>query len=779
MESKQTRRRSTRLETGLHRQVLKKLESSLASQDIIKKFVQDFSKKPLSELMPKTKGYANYLQPFELHTDASTRGLGAVIYQTHEGHQQVIAYASRSLNKSERNYSAHKLEFLCLKWAVTEKFHDYLYGHDFTVLTDNNPMTWVLTSAKLGATGHRWLAALSAYNFTISYRPWKNNADAHVLSRLQTPEDQSNMRQISSHSINAICNMTSTLSLVESVSVSSAIIQEQEVEISDEKCDANVHDWRRAQARDPALDTVMAHLRNGTKTRPIDCRADPEMCGLMKNFSSFKLRRGVLYRVISVDGETCEQLVLPSRCHQSVLHWLHDQVGHPGHDLIQDRFFWPGMTKDIENIVSQCERWIRRKSSTTVKAPLRIHSDQGANFQGKLMKELCSLTQINKSRTTPHHAMGNGQCERFNRTLLNMLGTLDAIGKKDWKSHVGPLVHAYNCTRHETTGYSPFFLMYGRHPRLPVDLAFGLEIDPSKAKSLSKFTKSLRDRLKQAYELAAEAADKSQTRQKTNYDAKARAAMLDVGDRVLVKIVTFDGKHKIADKWEKDVYVILKQPDPVIPVFVDVTENLCQDKEEDSDVDICIGPVTSSEPSVSAGVPADGPPEVETEVVTDVALNEDHRLDDLQRARDDVDVTVGTPDDVVVSAQENVQIETEAPGTPIPSVDLLLEDVDTSAQEDVQTEADTPEPPPTVTTRDDRPRRRMLPTPPLRRSQRERMKPHWQTSWKYVMATTTTPKPDWKSRADYLSSLIATRVVASRCDQASEALVNLVTGKLR
>ena len=116
---------------------------------------------------PPILGYAQYGKPFILHTDPSHEGLGAVLYQEQQGHKRVIAYASRGLSQSERNYAAHKLEFLALKWAIVDKFHDYLYGSEFVVFTDNNPITYVLTSAKLDATGHRWLAALSAYNFSI------------------------------------------------------------------------------------------------------------------------------------------------------------------------------------------------------------------------------------------------------------------------------------------------------------------------------------------------------------------------------------------------------------------------------------------------------------------------------------------------------------------------------------------------------------------------------------------------------------------------------------
>ena len=127
--------------------------------------------------------YPDYSKPFELHTDASLHGLGAVLYQEKDdGLKHVIAYASRSLNKAERNYPAHKLEFLALKWSVTEKFKDYLYGQNFTVFTDNNPLTYVLTTAQLDATGHRWLAALSAYNFDLKYRPGNTNTDTYALS---------------------------------------------------------------------------------------------------------------------------------------------------------------------------------------------------------------------------------------------------------------------------------------------------------------------------------------------------------------------------------------------------------------------------------------------------------------------------------------------------------------------------------------------------------------------------------------------------------------------
>lgn len=121
--------------------------------------------------------------PYVVHTDANTTGLGAALYQELDGQTRVIAYASRGLSQCEARYPAHKLEFLALKWAITEKFHDYLYGNVFTVITDNNPLRYVLTKAKLDATSYRWLAAFSTFTFDIKYRTGKQNQDADGLSR--------------------------------------------------------------------------------------------------------------------------------------------------------------------------------------------------------------------------------------------------------------------------------------------------------------------------------------------------------------------------------------------------------------------------------------------------------------------------------------------------------------------------------------------------------------------------------------------------------------------
>ena len=121
----------------------------------------------LKELCTSTPilAYADYKKEFQLHTDASELGLGGVLYQADDkGILRVIAYASRSLSQTERNYPAYKLEFLALKWTVTDGFHE-LYGGKLDAYTDHNPLTYILSSAKLDACGQRWVASLANYNF--------------------------------------------------------------------------------------------------------------------------------------------------------------------------------------------------------------------------------------------------------------------------------------------------------------------------------------------------------------------------------------------------------------------------------------------------------------------------------------------------------------------------------------------------------------------------------------------------------------------------------------
>ena len=128
--------------------------------------------------------YPDFTEPFIVHCDASEKGLEAVLYQEIDGKMKVISYASRTLTPAEKNHHLHrgKLEFLALKWFVTEKSQDYLYyAIEFTVYSDNSPLLYVMGTAKLNATGRRWVSESTDFNFKVKYRPGKSSQDCDYL----------------------------------------------------------------------------------------------------------------------------------------------------------------------------------------------------------------------------------------------------------------------------------------------------------------------------------------------------------------------------------------------------------------------------------------------------------------------------------------------------------------------------------------------------------------------------------------------------------------------
>ena len=235
--------------------------------------------------------YADFSKPFVLHTDASSEGLGAILYQIQDGQEKVIAYASRGLRNSEKHYPAHKLEFLCLKWSVTEKFHDYLYGNQFDVFTDNNPLTYVLSSAKLDGTGHRWLAALSSYDFKLTYRSGRSNGDADGLSR--RPQETTEMKAISQAYLVArdSCPYAETLVITN---------QSQIVDANEcpplESTELNSVGWATEQSKDVTLSRVIYLLKNGYNPQNTCLQnEDINVSKHLKDWKKLSFKNNILY----------------------------------------------------------------------------------------------------------------------------------------------------------------------------------------------------------------------------------------------------------------------------------------------------------------------------------------------------------------------------------------------------------------------------------------------------------------------------------------------------
>ena len=222
--------------------------------------------------------FPDFTKPFLLEMDTSERGLGAVLSQKQaDGRYHPIAYASRVMNETEQRYHSNKQEFLALKWVVTEQFHEYLspYGknrNEFVVCTDNNPLTYIFSSANLDAAGQRWVARLTSYNFSLEYQKGKDNTVADFLSQMNEhlldEEVQEYLNQILHPGVKAV--LDNAITPIEEHAEQGVRLtpdhQEGSQEVTVEARPArlattNVTNWKQEQKEDPVLYQVAKHLR--------------------------------------------------------------------------------------------------------------------------------------------------------------------------------------------------------------------------------------------------------------------------------------------------------------------------------------------------------------------------------------------------------------------------------------------------------------------------------------------------------------------------------------
>ncbi|XP_038162776.1 uncharacterized protein LOC119797673 [Cyprinodon tularosa] len=272
--------------------------------------------------------YADYTQPFSLYTDASNHGLGAVLAQNQGGEERVIAYASRSLHPAERNdanYSSFKLELLALKWAITEKFKDYLTGAKFTVFTDNNPVAHLQT-AKLGAVEQRWVAQLASFDFEVKYRAGRENLNADALSRFP--------------------KVTTSTGYTVAAVIDADVEDMGSLELGE--------DWQTLQGADPDIQQVRMYVEKGRAPN----KTEQAVLGqpakkLLKHWKRLCIHKGVLCRHV-FDSYMCEprfQIVCPGSKRQEVWRKCHEATAHAGVEKtlahLRRHFFWPSMEKGV------------------------------------------------------------------------------------------------------------------------------------------------------------------------------------------------------------------------------------------------------------------------------------------------------------------------------------------------------------------------------------------------------------------------------------------------
>ena len=267
---------------------------------------------------------------------------------------------------------SEKLEFLALKWAVTEKFRPYLYhAPSFNIHTDNNPLTYINTTAKLNATSHRWVAELADYNFKLHYHPGKASTDVDFLSRL--PHDIV--------SLMSECSEETSLESVKATILAASAMYQQDfpwiTALSDQPrvFDKEVEFTKlafkplskqallQAQWKDSAISQVVKYKSLDRELTKEDCSSESEETkALMREWKTLRVGKDGLLRRTSSQHE---QLVLPKELQPLVYQHLHCDLGHLGSErvcnLAHQWFFWPRMQRDIEHYITRVCQCVKQK----------------------------------------------------------------------------------------------------------------------------------------------------------------------------------------------------------------------------------------------------------------------------------------------------------------------------------------------------------------------------------------------------------------------------------
>ena len=570
-------------------------------------------------------------QDFILETDASTIGLGAILSQRQDdGTIHPIAYASRSVNKHERNYGISELETLGLVWAV-RYFRPYLLGHHCTVYTDHTACLAILNTPRPSGKLARWALTIQEMDISIKHKAGKKHINADVLSRSPPKESQ----------------------------ISQVAAKEPE-----ESTSVDLDEVRRLQEEWSDCSEIIVYLTTGDL--PEDERASRK---IILESKQFYVVDGVLYHESpAFPNRSC--VVVPESLRQSLLQESHCGrfAGHLSEKKVYDRLrrhvWWKGMRNDVRkycNACLECASWRggRRtchpplkpipvggpfhrvavdilqlpitssgnryvavfmdyltkwpeafaipdqKAETIAKLfveqiicrhgiPEELLSDRGTNFLSTLIQEICQVLNVKKINTSGYHPQTDGLVEKFNSTLIQMIAKSCSVSHRDWDAHLPYLLFAYRVSAQASTRESPFFLVYGRDARLPTETVLSYQRNPYMV-DVNDYKTELLSSLSVAWKLAADNIRVAQSRQKKYYDRSTEDVKLTVGDRVMVYMPSelqgeehklkrpFHGPYRVLSITETNAEVRLVDSPTDDPIFVNLNRvRLCHPEQGES-----------------------------------------------------------------------------------------------------------------------------------------------------------------------------------------------------
>ena len=513
---------------------------------------------------PTTLGYFDVSDRTQLVADASPVGLGAVLIQINEQGPRVIAYASKSLSDVERRYAQIEKEALALVWAV-ERFHFYLYGRQFELITDHKPLETIFGSrSRPCARIERWVVRLQSYKATVVYRPGKSNI-ADPLSRL------------------AITSNTIGKTFDEYAEQHVAWVVSNALPVA-----LKITEIEKASESDKIIQSVRIGIEQGVWS---DDAGPYKMFATELCFADKILLRGT-------------RIVVPEVLRERTLGLAHE--GHPGMTIMKQRLrakvWWPKLDMQVERYVKSCRgcmlvaapsapepmkrkelpsgpwqhvaidflgplpsghylfvvvdyfsRYIeveimtKTDSGETIKRlnsifarfglPLSITADNGPQFSSEEFREFCDTNNVKLISTTPYWPQQNGEVERQNRSLLKRL-TISQATNADWVEELNKYLLMYRSSPHSTTKKTPSEMLFGYNIRDRLPSIFQPNDEDEETAD--------RDRI-----------SKEKGKLYADERRNAKPSPIAVGDEVLVKKMT--KTNKLTPNFDPKVFKVLKR----------------------------------------------------------------------------------------------------------------------------------------------------------------------------------------------------------------------------
>ena len=488
-----------------------------------------------------------------------------------------------------------------------------MYGQEFLICTDHQPLKWMFNLKEPQPRVARWIMKLGEYQFQIEYKPGKINGNADGLSRWPMEETDEVEKMDKEEDIIETIPGVNVINFVDYVP-NPQLDDKDLVDIIDWKTQSEIrpdgkgiegdlktlwHQWERLRVINGVLyrawkvngDTIKyQYVVPKDKRREIlEQMHDSEFGGHFgKVGTTGKIESRYYWPGQHKQIENYVQRCL--KCQEAKLRGLLDRA--PLQPIITSKPFQL-VTCDILGPLPKTERgakyilvfichftkWVEIYGINTLEAvevarclidlicrhgsPEGLLSDQGRNFESALFKEVCELLDVHKLRTTPYHPQCDGLTERFNRTLISMLKIFVNQNQDDWDLLLNKLAFAYRTTVNRMTGQTPFEMVYGRQPKLPIDLFFPNEAEPIELDH-GEYVKEVKERLTLMFELVQLDKQVKLDKSKIAYDRKVRGCDYEVGDKAW--LINSEKKKGVSPKlmkaW-KGPYEIIEKLGPV------------------------------------------------------------------------------------------------------------------------------------------------------------------------------------------------------------------------